>query len=107
MTRHFETGKHLKKRHFIQKIPTTHPQEKMAVFKGTIESSTNHNDKETVKKSEPTVTAPASDIVATPMMTVKKAITLKNKNWRNHLIDQWQKFADQFHHFFKRLCSYF
>lgn len=66
MSKTFTTGKHLKKQHFIQQIPTTHPQKKIAMLKETIDSSTNHKDKEAVKKSEPTVTSSSVDEAATP-----------------------------------------
>jgi hypothetical protein len=108
MTRHFETAKHLQKRHFVQKIPTD-SQEKIAAFKGTIESSTHPNEKAVVKKSEITITTPASDSVVTPMMAVKKDIHEKaaNQNWRDRWRESGRKSLHSVHHFFTSLFSYF
>jgi hypothetical protein len=109
MTRKFETEKYLKKRHLIQQIPTS-PDKKMAVFKGNVEHSKEHQ--EVVKKFEPINAAPSSvNEVDTPTMAVKKEISNeikpKNKNWRDKLIEKWRKLMNQLRGFFQLLLTHF
>jgi|GEM_PF-2938762 len=108
MTRKFETEKHLKKRHLLRQIPT-HTEEKMTVFKGTVEHSKHHQ--EVVKKPEPTVIVSSTHEVATPTMAIKretqKEIKHELKNWRDQLIETWHQFSHSVQQVFTSLRNHF